>query len=82
MKKSTKIIPTKTPKISLRLNPNVTKKDLKEAKEKIESMRTHGILESSKLPTSCNYESEEYSPLAYDKFEKEREPIILKKTRK
>lgn len=82
LKKSTKIIPTKTLKISMRLNPNVTKKDLKEAKEKIESMKTHGILESSKLPKSCNYEPEEYSPLAYDKFEKEREPIMLKKIRK
>ena len=52
-------------------------------KEEIESMRTvNSLLGSSKLPKSCNYESEEYSPLAYDKFEKEREPIILKKTRK
>ena len=82
LKKSTKIIPTKTLKISMRLNPNVTKKDLKEAKEKIESMKTHGILESSKLPKSCNYEPEEYSKLSYDKFEKEPDPIMLKKIRK
>lgn len=36
---------------------------------------------SSKLSKSCNYEMEEYSPLAYDKFEKEQ-GLILKKTKK
>lgn len=82
LKKSTKIIPTETPKISLRLNPNITKQDLKEAKKKIELIRTNNsILGKSKLPKSCNYELEKYSVLAYDKFEKEHGPI-LKKTRK
>lgn len=82
MKKSTKIIPTETPKISLRLNPNITKQDLKEAKKKIELIRTNNsILGKSKLPKSCNYELEKHSVLAYDKFEKEHGPI-LKKTRK
>ena len=82
MKKSTKIILTETPKISLRLNPNVTKQDLKEAKKQIELIRTdNSILGNSKLPKSCNYEIEKYSALAYDKFEKEQGPM-LKKTRK
>lgn len=82
LKKSTKIILTETPKISLRLNPNVTKQDLKEAKKQIELIRTdNSILGSSKLPKSCNYEFEKYSALAYDKFEKEQGPM-LKKTRK
>lgn len=52
-------------------------------KKEFESMRTvNNLLGSSKLPKSCNYEPEEYSPLAYDKFEKESYPIMLKKTRK
>lgn len=73
MKKSAKISLTKTPKISLRL---------KEAKKQIELIRTdNSILESSKLPKSCNYEIEKYSALAYDKFEKEQGPM-LKKIRK
>lgn len=82
LKSSTKIIPTEAPKISLILNPNVTKQDLKEAKKQIELIRTdNSILGSSKLPKSCNYEIEKYSALAYDKFEKEQGPM-LKKTRK
>lgn len=82
MKKSAKIILTKTPKISLRLNSNVIKQDLKESKKQIELIRTdNSILGSSKFPKSCNYEIEKYSALAYDKFEKEQGPM-LKKIRK
>ena len=48
-------------------------------KEEIESMRTvNSLLGSSKLPKSCNYESEEYSVLAYDKYEKEQGPLLKK----
>lgn len=39
LKSSTKIIPTEAPKISLILNPNVTKQDLEEAQKKIELIK-------------------------------------------
>lgn len=62
------------------------KQDLKEAENEL--IKTdNSILGSSKLPESCNYEPEEYSPLAYDNLKlvnsiNDKQGPILKKKRK
>lgn len=52
------------------------------AKKMIELIRNNdSILGKFKLSENCDYNREEYSALAYDKFEKEQ-GLVLKKTRK
>ena len=39
----------------------------------------NSILGKSKLEKDCNYKQEQYSPLAYQKFEREPSHLLVKK---
>lgn len=48
----------------------------------IDEQNETSILGKYKLKKNCNYKTEQYSPLAYEKFEQEKVPILTKKKNK